>query len=278
MRNLAECTKLGGYFIGTAYDGKILFNLLNKKAKGESIQISEDGKKIWEVVKMYNADTFEDNSSSINYRIAVYQESINQLISEYLINFDYLDRVLQNYGFKLISREEAKLFGLPEATGMFSELFMSMLEEIRKNKNKEKDYGKAIEMTEMEKKISFLNRYFVYKKVIMVNAEKVELELGEYNEMDMEKNVIESSKAVEIAQKEEVKSKPHVKKLNKKLLLINATEATEYVEEPATQIKEKKKIVKETKPTKDTKTTKTKKSPKQQVKIIENIDIVDEED
>jgi hypothetical protein len=276
MRNLSECTKLGGYFIGTAYDGKILFNLLNKKARGESIQIVEDGKKIWEVVKSYNSDTFEDNSSSIGYRIDVYQESINQLISEYLINFDYLDRVLQNYGFKLISREEAKSFGLPEATGLFSELFMNMLEEIKKNKNKEKDYGKAVEMTEMEKKISFLNRYFVYKKVIMVNAEKVELELGEYNEIDIEQNVIDSSKAVEIAKKEEIRTKPNVRKLNKKLLLINATEATEYVEEPiiaeAPPKKEKNKSVKETKP------PKTKKSTKQPAKIIENIDIVEEED
>jgi hypothetical protein len=276
MRNLSECTKLGGYFIGTAYDGKILFNLLNKKARGESIQIVEDGKKIWEVVKSYNSDTFEDNSSSIGYRIDVYQESINQLISEYLINFDYLDRVLQNYGFKLISREEAKSFGLPEATGLFSELFMNMLEEIKKNKNKEKDYGKAVEMTEMEKKISFLNRYFVYKKVIMVNAEKVELELGEYNEIDIEQNVIDSSKAVEIAKKEEIRTKPNVRKLNKKLLLINATEATEYVEEPiiaeAPPKKEKNKSVKETK------LPKTKKSTKQPAKIIENIDIVEEED
>ena len=283
MRNLAECTKLGGYFIGTAYDGKILFNLLNKKATGESIQIVEDGKKIWEVVKMYNADSFDDTSSSIGYRIGVYQESINQLISEYLINFDYLDRVLQNYGFKLISREEAKSFGLPEATGLFSELFMNMLEEIKKNKNREKDYGKAAEMTEIEKKISFLNRYFVYKKVIMVNAEKVELELGEYNEMNMEQNAIDSGKAVEIAKKEEVKTKPTVRKLNKKLLLINATEATEYVEEPiiapvsTPPKKEKKKAIKETK-TKEAKETKTKKSTKTPAKIIENIDIVDEED
>jgi hypothetical protein len=191
MRNLSECTKLGGYFIGTAYDGKQLFKLLNNKAKGESIQIVEDGKKIWEVVKLFNSDTFEDNSSSIGYEIGVYQESINQLISEYLINFTYLDRVLENYGFKLVTREEAKSFGLPEATGLFSELFMSMLEEVKLNKYKEKDYGKALNMSAFEKKISFLNRYFVYKKVIMVNAEKVELELGEYNEMDKQHNIIE---------------------------------------------------------------------------------------
>ena len=99
------------------------------------------------------------------------------------------------------------------------------------------------------------------------------------NEMDMEKNAIDSSKAVEIAQKEETKTKPHIKKLNKKLVLINATEATEYVEEPTIAVappkKEKKKVTKESK---EAKPTKAKKSPKQKVVIMENIDIVDEED
>jgi len=109
MRNLAECTKLNGYFIGTAYDGKLIFDLLKKTKTGESIQINEDGKKIWELVKGYGSDNFEDDSSSIGYRIDVFQESINQLISEYLINFDYLDRVMESYGFKIINKEEANL-------------------------------------------------------------------------------------------------------------------------------------------------------------------------
>ena len=270
VRNLSECTKLGGYFIGTAYDGKTLFKLLNNKAKGESIQIIEDGKKIWEVVKNYSSDTFEDNSSSINYRIDVYQESINQLISEYLINFDYLNRVLENYGFKLISREEAKSFGLPEATGLFSELYMNMLEEIKINKYKEKDYGKSVRMTAFEKKISFLNRYFVYKKVIMVNTEKVELELGEYNEMDKQHNFIDTQEAVIIAKKEKG-TKPLVKKLNKKLLLVNATEAMEEPEQEQEQEQEPE-IIEFNKPIVDKKERKKKETKKSKIIIVEEED------
>jgi hypothetical protein len=266
MRNVSECTKLGGYFIGTAYDGKQIFKLLSKKQKSESVQIVEDGKKIWEVVKNYSAESFDDNSSSIGYKIDVYQESINQLISEYLINFDYLNRVLENYGFKLISRDEAKSFGLPEGSGLFSELYMKMLEEIKTNKFKEKDYGKSIEMTAYEKKISFLNRYFVYKKVMMVNTEKVELELGEYNEMDRVENTFETREAVKVATKQVQKSKSLVKKLNKKLLLVNATEALDEEVEPVIQpviqnekVKERKTKAKKTeglpiaKPSKSTK-------------------------
>ena len=246
LRNLSECTKLGGYFIGTAYDGKTIFNLLKKKQTGESVQIVEDGKKIWEIVKAYRSDTFEDNSSSLGYRIDVYQESINQLISEYLVNFDYLDRVMENFGFKVIDRNEAKELGLPEGSGLFSELFLEMLDEIKKNKFKANDYKSAPNMSEYEKKISFLNRYFVYKKFRNVNEDKVELELSEYNEDEMDVNHVETQKAVKEAEREVSKIKPKIRKLNKKILLVGATEAfDEVAKEP--EIASTKKKIKKTK-------------------------------
>lgn len=229
MRNIAECTKLNGYFIGTAYDGKLVFNMLKNKQVGESIQIIDDGKKIWEITKNYNSENFIDNSSSIGYKIDVFQESINQSISEYLVNFDYLDRVMENYGFKVIDREEAISLGLPEGSGLFSELYMDMLEEIKKNKFKASDYGSAQNMTSFEKKISFLNRYFVYKKIIEVNAEKVQLDLSEYTEMDIERNDIDTKNAVIVAKKEIRREKPKVRKLQKKLVLIPGTEAIDEI-------------------------------------------------
>jgi hypothetical protein len=229
LKNVAECTKLNGYFIGTSYDGRLVFNELKKIKTGESVQIIEDGKKIWEIIKNYKADTFEDNSSSISYEISVYQESINQYISEYLVNYDYFDRLMDSYGFKLISKEEANEMGLPEGSGLFSELFINMLDEIKRNKFKASSFGEAPNMTKAEKKISFLNRYFVYKKVREVNIDKLHLELGEYQETIVEREKEESNKAVVIAKEEEVKSKPKIRKLSKKLMLVAATEA---VDEP----------------------------------------------
>jgi hypothetical protein len=216
LQNIAECTKLNGYFIGTAYDGKMIFNLLNKTKTGESVQIMEDGKKIWEITKGYGSDQFEDDSSSIGYRIDVFQESINQTISEYLINFDYFNRVLENYGFKLMDRAEAKQLGLPESTGLFSELFGIMEQEIKANKSKSKEYGDSINMTSFEKKISFLNRYFVYKKMREVNISKIQLELSEY---DNNINKLDTKQAVKIARTTTAKSKPVVKKLTNKIIL-----------------------------------------------------------
>ena len=229
LRNIAECTKLNGYFIGTAYDGKLVFNLLKKVKTSESIKIIDDGKKIWEITKGYGADNFDDDSSSIGYRIDVYQESINQNIQEFLVNFDYLNRVFESYGFKIIDRDEAQSIGLPEGTGLFSELFNNMLEEIKKNKYKEKDYENAANMSAFERKISFLNRFFVYKKIREVNTEKVELELGEYEETEVIRNAKETREAIDIAKDEVEKVKPKVRKLSKKLLLVAATEA---IDEP----------------------------------------------
>jgi len=229
MKNISECTKLNGYFIGTCYDGKEVFNLLRKKIQGESIQIIEKGKKVWEIVKGYNSTVLEDNSSCIGYRIDVYQDSINQLITEYLVNFDYLDSVLDNYGFKLIDREEALSLGLPEGSGLFSELFMNMMEEIKKNKNKSKDYGEAINMCEFEKKISFLNRYFIYKKIRIVNTDKVQMEFSDYNYSEIEKNNQETNEAIIVskAMEKENKKKHKIRKLGKKLILDPSTEAME---------------------------------------------------
>uniref|UniRef100_A0A6C0EQ15 mRNA (guanine-N(7))-methyltransferase n=1 Tax=viral metagenome TaxID=1070528 RepID=A0A6C0EQ15_9ZZZZ len=261
MRNLAECTKLNGYFIGTAYDGKLIFNMLKKVKTGESVQIIEDGKKIWEVIKNYGADSFEDNSSSIGYKIGVFQESINQTITEYLINFDYFDRVMYDYGFKIISEDEAKDLGLTSGTGLFSELFINMLEEIKRNKYKEKDYGKSINMSEFEKKISFLNRFFVYKKIREVNAVNIAIEMSEYSESEMLRSNKDTQHAVEIAKQEEHTLKPKVRKLTKKLLLVQATEAYDDVNKIDVPVKPSKIV----KPSENKKT-----KPKKKLLIIED--------
>jgi len=261
MKNIAECTKHNGYFIGTSYDGKLVFNELRKIKTGESVSLIEADKKLWEITKGYGADNFDDDSSSIGYKIDVFQESINQTITEYLVNFDYLDRVMSAYGFEVISREEAQEIGLPEGSGLFSELFLNMLDEISKNKFKAKDYEQAPYMSAPEKKISFLNRYFIYKKVRVVNTENVELDLGEYEETAaLRVNKVETREAQNIAINEVSKIKPKVRKLSKKILLVAATEA---VDEPIVNSNVESVKVK----TKKEK-TKTKEKPKETKKLL----------
>jgi len=262
MKNISECTKQNGFFIGTCYDGKEVFNKLKKVVTGDSIKIIEDDSRIWEITKGYGADSFDDDSSSIGYRIDVYQDSINQTISEYLVNFDYLTRVMTAYGFELISREEAQDMGLPDGTGLFSELFAHMLSEIDKNKFKAKDYEQAPFMTEAEKKISFLNRYFIYKKIRTVNTENVELELGEYDQTEALRNKKDTENAQDVASKEVIKIKPKIRKLSKKLLLVAATEA---IDEPKVVVENK---APEKKPKQPRKSKKQEEAPKKVTKAL----------
>lgn len=232
LRNVAECTKLNGYFIGTSYDGKSVFQELKRRQQGESVQLVEDDRKIWEVIKEYSSDVFEDNASSIGYKISVYQESIHQYISEYLVNYDYLDRLMDAHGFKIISKEEAGEMGLPSGTGLFSELFVHMMDEIQRNRFKASMFGDAHKMSAHEKKVSFLNRYFVYKKVREVNLDKLHLDLGDFAQEEVANEAVAAAEAVDVAPakamapaKEKKVAKPRAKKLGKKIELVPATEA-----------------------------------------------------
>ena len=108
-------------------------------------------------------------------------------------------------------------------------------------------------MSDFEQKISFLNRYFVYKKFAEVNTEKVILDLSEYEATEnIRTNIEETKTAIEIAKDENKKLQPKVRKLSKKIVLLPATEAVDEqppvsTVEKALLIKNKKSIKKETK-------------------------------
>ena len=173
LRNISECTKIGGYFIGTSYDGKTLFTELNSKNKGESISIFNNNDKIWEVKKQYENEDYVDDATCLGYAIDVYQESINKTFREFLVNYNYLTRIMENYGFILLTTEEAHKMNLPASIGMFNSLFINMEQDIKRNKSHKNNYGNSLNMNANERKISFLNKYFIYKKIRVVDADKV---------------------------------------------------------------------------------------------------------
>jgi hypothetical protein len=173
LRNVSDCIHVGGYFIGTTYDGQTVFDKLRNKQKGESWTLMKNDTKIAEIVKQYSETEFPSDEHSIGYQINVYQETINQYFPEYLVNFKYLTYLMEQYGFQLVSPEEANHLGLPGSTGMFEELYNKMNYEIRKQYIESSEYGNAAEMSPDEMKISFLNRYFVFKKKHTVNTENL---------------------------------------------------------------------------------------------------------
>jgi len=173
LRNVSENCKVGGHFIGTCYDGATIFEALEDKDKGDVIAAYHDEKKMWEIKKDYSSADFENDETSVGYPIEVFQESINKAFKEYLVNFTYLVYLLENYGFELITHEEAHSMGLPNGTGLFDELFSLMEQEISRGNLKKADVGTAEQMTPEEKQVSFYNRYFVFKKIKHIEADKV---------------------------------------------------------------------------------------------------------
>jgi hypothetical protein len=80
---------------------------------------------------------------------------------------------MRGYGFELLKRDEAVKLGIPNSSGMFSELFAVMESEIQQDTRQKSRYGSAPMMTAKEKQISFYNRYFVFKKIASVDVEDV---------------------------------------------------------------------------------------------------------
>jgi hypothetical protein len=213
LQNVSECTKLGGYFIGTCFDGARIFQALARLESGDEITVLSDSnvvggvgsdpQRMWSVRKKYHQAEFEPDSSSIGYEIEVYQDSINKATREFLVNFDYLTQLLENYGFDLVSPEEAAttlVFPMPDGTATFDGMYHQMEIDCKKKREEfsasggggasasggggvfnddgwsrqcRQEYGSALYMTPEEKQISFYNRYFIFRKNRNINAKQL---------------------------------------------------------------------------------------------------------
>ena len=218
LRNVSECTKLDGYFIGGCYDGNRIFDLFKDKKVGDCIYIKDDeGNLLCKIEKDYINETFSDNISSLGYGIKVYQDSINSFIKEYLVNFNYLIRSLENYGFIPITKAEAKEIGLPNGVGSFRDLYTMTENNIKRDPMIRKQIGQTLKMSDSEKKISFLNNYFIFKKVRNVDAKAISLDAMDESEFQVSLDVKDTKEAQEVIK---IKKQKKGKKKEKKLKLV----------------------------------------------------------
>uniref|UniRef100_A0A6C0KYU3 mRNA (guanine-N(7))-methyltransferase n=1 Tax=viral metagenome TaxID=1070528 RepID=A0A6C0KYU3_9ZZZZ len=158
-KNVSDMTHIGSYFIGTCYDGKAVYEKLKDIEYNKSVELYKNSDKIWSIRKKYQDgdDSFmENNELSLGRKISVFQESINKEFDEYLVNFEYFEKVMNDHGFILdddFAIEDQKM----SPTESFENIYKNMIHNgMRNNK---------INMTDDEKTISFLNKCFVFKKV-----------------------------------------------------------------------------------------------------------------
>jgi hypothetical protein len=146
MWNCCKTIKLNGHLIGTCYDGELVYEMLKDKKINELNELHIDGSKIWHIKKKYkNNDNFINQMDPCGYKIGVFQDSINTENDEYLVHFKYFERLMTDYGFKLVQLNS------------FETYYKAYKKEVKESKKKS--------LSKEEKKISFLNKAFVFEKI-----------------------------------------------------------------------------------------------------------------
>ena len=168
LTNVEENCKTGGYFIGCCYDGMKVFDKLKDK---ESLEYkTNDQHIVYNITKKYKIDDFEYNDNDdkmVGQQIDVEMESIGQTIPEYLVNFDFLEKIMLEYGFKPVKPELSSKYKeiITSSIGSF-ETIIDKLEDLN-DIELNKFYKESIKILENEKlkELSSLNNYFIFQKI-----------------------------------------------------------------------------------------------------------------
>ena len=137
--------KIGGYFAGCTYDGEKINEYLQTDDEINIDIVDEnDRRNILKITRAFKKDkTFEPNKTSLGKKINVRVASIGLAFPEYLVNFNYLIKVLENIGFDVIHTDT--------------------FEEIYNSQDKIEGFDKFV-LTKDEQIFSFLYRSFVFKR------------------------------------------------------------------------------------------------------------------
>lgn len=153
MRNISDCLKIGGLFIGCCFDGDKVFDALRGISEGGSLVGQEGGAEVWKITKRYSATDLTNGVESVGMPIDVEFISIGTQQREYLVPFGLLKAKMAEIGCELLTKEECAGLGLVNSTALFEESF----DMARKAK---KDY----QMSPTVRQYSFFNRWFIFKR------------------------------------------------------------------------------------------------------------------
>ena len=156
LQNINDNLKIGGFVIGTTFDGERIYEALKNKDSISGKTFS--GEIMWKIDKKYTTKkmSFSEKNGNFGKEIDVYIKTIGIPHIEYLVNFNYVDNLMKEYGFSKVVLKP------------FEEFYQELIE--GKNlmdltdKELEKDISVAKEMSQEEKNFSFLSSGFIYKK------------------------------------------------------------------------------------------------------------------
>ena len=167
LTNIEENCKTDGYFIGCCYDGSKIFDKLRNKKSFE--YKTENGHTVFSIEKNYELEDFEytDNDDQmVGQKIDVQMESIGQTIPEYLVNFDFLEKIMYEYGFKPVKPDLKSKYKevITSSIGSFETIIdkLDRLEDTELNRF----YKESIDILKNDKlkELSSMNNYFIFQK------------------------------------------------------------------------------------------------------------------
>lgn len=144
LQNVTDNLKIGGYFIGTSFDGNRVFEKLKESKK--QIEGFVNDKLLWKIDKMYKSRIYNEDKPNFGLKIETYINTIGISHEEYLVNYKYLEILAKEYGLKLKKIEQ------------FKDIFNNV------DKNNEY-YDSLQDMSAAEKDFSFLHNTFVFEKI-----------------------------------------------------------------------------------------------------------------
>lgn len=156
LMNLADTVKEGGYFVGCCRDGDSVARLM-ASASDQSSVAGRDGRvDSWILTKRYGSgigSSVPPSAAGLGLAVDLEFFAGGETSTEYLVSWPYLQSQMATCGLDLLTPEECATLGLPAATQMFSETWTAASAE-----------GTEFAMTDAIRRLSFLNRWFVFKR------------------------------------------------------------------------------------------------------------------
>jgi len=150
LKNIADTLKVGGYFIGSCFDGEKTFEFLKGR---ESRQGIENDTVLWTLTRKYEADEIPAGDDAFGMAVDVNFISIGAEHREFLVPFSLLKDKLQTIGCELCTEAELKEVGLKSCTNLFETSYAMAASS-----------GKRFPMSDAVKQFSFLNRWFIFRR------------------------------------------------------------------------------------------------------------------
>lgn len=131
LLNITDNLKIGGFLIGTCFNGNKVYN----KLKGKKFI---KGKNIWKITKKYGVKSFNPGKQNFGRKISVFINSIGKEHDEFLVDLNLFTDICNKYGLELVRYEP------------FEDIFNKL---------------SKFKMSNVDKEFSFLNTLFIFKKV-----------------------------------------------------------------------------------------------------------------